>query len=60
LRFCKAAFTILGARFFASSMKNDLRHTPNDCFETLPFPAGWETDAALEAARESITSIRRR
>ncbi len=28
------------ARFFASSMKDDMRYTPNDCFETFPFPAG--------------------
>jgi hypothetical protein len=26
------------ARFFASSMRNDLRYTPTDCFETFPFP----------------------
>jgi hypothetical protein len=52
-----AAFSILQslahevwARFFASSMKDDMRYTPSDCFETFPFPAGWETDAALEAA----------
>ena len=38
------------ARFFASTMKDDMRYTPSDCFETFPFPAGWETDAALEAA----------
>jgi hypothetical protein len=38
------------ARFLASSMKDDMRYTPTDCFETFPFPAGWETDAALEAA----------
>ncbi len=25
-------------RFFASSMKDDLRYTPSDCFETFPFP----------------------
>jgi hypothetical protein len=31
-------------------MKDDLQYTPSDCFETFPFPAGWETDAALEAA----------
>ncbi|MEF8709815.1 MAG: hypothetical protein V5B38_13460 [Candidatus Accumulibacter propinquus] len=31
-------------------MKDDLRYTPNDYFETFPFPAGWETDAALDAA----------
>jgi hypothetical protein len=38
----------LWARFFASSMKDDLRYTPSDCFETFPFPAGWETDTSLE------------
>ena len=27
------------ARFFASSMKDDLRYSPSDCFETFPFPA---------------------
>ena len=30
-------------------MKDDLRYTPSDCFETFPFPDGWETSAALEA-----------
>ena len=38
------------ARFFGSTMKDDPVYTPTDCFETFPFPAGWETDAALEAA----------
>ena len=33
------------ARFFGSSMKDDLRYTPSDCFETFPFPVGWETDS---------------
>ncbi len=28
------------ARFFGSSMKDDLRYTPTDCFETFPFPSG--------------------
>lgn len=36
------------ARFFASSMKDDLRYTPSDCFETFPFPVKWETNAHLE------------
>ena len=36
------------ARFFASSMKDDMRYTPSDCFETFPFPKGFETDAVLE------------
>ena len=26
------------ARFLGSSMKDDLRYTPSDCFETYPFP----------------------
>jgi hypothetical protein len=37
------------ARFFGSSMKDDLRYTPSDCFETFPFPEGWEIHPALEA-----------
>lgn len=39
----------LWARFFASSMKDDLRYTPSDCFETFPFCAAFESDPALEA-----------
>ncbi|MBD2252689.1 Eco57I restriction-modification methylase domain-containing protein [Nostoc parmelioides] len=37
------------ARFFGSSMKDDLRYTPSDCFETFPFPENWETNPTLEA-----------
>nr|MDZ8016385.1 DNA methyltransferase [Nostoc sp. ZfuVER08] len=51
-----SAFTILQsriheiwARFFGSSMKDDLRYTPSDCFETFPFPENWETNPTLEA-----------
>lgn len=35
------------ARFFGSSMKDDLRYTPTDCFETFPFPERWESASAL-------------
>lgn len=38
------------ARFFASSMKDDLRYTPSDCFETFPLPPGYADAPALEAA----------
>jgi hypothetical protein len=38
------------ARFFASSLKDDLRYTPSDCFETFPFPEGFETSPTLDAA----------
>lgn len=36
------------ARFFGSSMKDDLRYSPTDCFEPYPFPAGWADQAPLE------------
>ncbi|MEG3439959.1 DNA methyltransferase [Pannus brasiliensis CCIBt3594] len=36
------------ARFLGSSMKDDLRYTPSDCFETFPFPENWETNTELE------------
>ena len=38
----------LWARFFGSSLKDDLRYTPSDCFETFPFSVNWETHADLE------------
>ena len=46
------------ARFFGSSMKDDLRYTPSDCFETFPFPSGWETHPALEAIGETYCDFR--
>lgn len=36
------------ARFLGSSMKDDLRYTPSDCFETFPFPERWESNEDLE------------
>jgi len=36
------------ARFFGSSLEDRLRYTPTDCFETFPFPAGWNTNLALQ------------
>lgn len=60
-----SAFTLLQsrihevwARFFASSLEDRLRYTPSDCFETFPFPAEWETDAALEAAGQAYYEFR--
>jgi hypothetical protein len=37
------------ARFFSSTMKDDLNYTPSDCFETFPFPENWEINLSLEA-----------
>jgi hypothetical protein len=38
------------ARNFSSSLKDDQRYTPTDCFETFPFPPDWESNTALETA----------
>ena len=41
------------ARFFGSSLEDRLRYTPSDCFETFPFPDGWETHQSLEATGQA-------
>jgi hypothetical protein len=46
------------ARFFGSSMKDDLRYTPTDCFETFPFPKHFETDPRLEATGKAYYEFR--
>ncbi len=46
------------ARFFSSSLKDDLAYAPSDCFRTFPFPAKFETDATLEAAGEAYHVFR--
>jgi hypothetical protein len=49
------------ARFLGSTMKDDLRYTPTDCFETFPFPAALLDSAANdpvhEATRQSLEAI---
>ena len=39
-------------------MKDDLRYTPSDCFETFPFPDGWETHPGIEAAGRAYYEFR--
>ena len=39
-------------------MKDDLRYTPSDCFETFPFPNGYRTNAALERVGKSYYEFR--
>ena len=46
------------ARSLGSSMKDDLRYTPSDCFETFPFPNGWDIHPALEAAGKAYYEYR--
>jgi hypothetical protein len=37
-------------RSFGSTLEDRLRYTPSDCFETFPFPRGWELSMSLEEA----------
>ncbi len=46
------------ARFFASSLEDRLRYSPSDCFETFPFPKGFETNPTLEAAGRTYYEFR--
>ena len=46
------------ARFFGSSLEDRLAYTPSDCFETFPFPEGWEKHPALEAAGREYYEFR--
>jgi hypothetical protein len=43
----------LWARFLGSSMKDDLRYTPSDCFETFPFPSALLDAAAYDPEQAS-------
>ena len=45
-------------RFFGSSLEDTLRYTPTDCFETFPFPKGWDTHIDLEAAGKEYYEFR--
>ena len=39
-------------------MKDDLRYTPSDCFETFPFPSNWQTSPTLEAIGSTYYTTR--
>jgi hypothetical protein len=58
--YCAIQSTVheIWARFFGSSMEDRPRYTPSDCFETFPFPAGFETNVALEAAGREYYEFR--
>ena len=60
-----SAFSFLQARphevwanFLGPSLEDRPRYTPSDCFETFPFPDGWETRPALEAAGKAYYDFR--
>jgi hypothetical protein len=46
------------ARVMASTLEDRLRYTPSDCFETFPFPIGFETHQALETAGRAYYDFR--
>jgi len=46
------------ARLFSSTLGDGLNYSPTDCFETFPFPDGWENDSGLEAMGRSYYAYR--
>ena len=46
----QSRFHQVWAAFLGPTLEDRLRYTPSDCFDTYPFPYGWETDSVLEAA----------
>jgi hypothetical protein len=61
-----AAFAVLQcrvhevwARFLGSSMKDDLRYTTTDCFETFPFPRDYDVMPSLAEAGRAYDLFRR-
>ncbi len=44
--------------FFSSSLKDDINYAPSDCFETFPFPLGWEKNEGLEKIGEAYYQYR--
>jgi hypothetical protein len=60
-----AAFVAIQSRpheiwkqIMGSSMKDDPVYTPSDCFETFPFPEGFETDPRLEEVGKEYYEFR--
>jgi len=46
------------ARFFMSTMEDRLAYTPTTCFETFPFPDGWQTLEILEKTGKAYYEYR--
>jgi len=48
----------LWAWSFSSSMKDDLRYTPSECFRTFPFPNNYQGNPLLEVTGENYHNFR--
>jgi hypothetical protein len=46
------------ARFFSSSMKDDMRYSSSDCFATFPFPEQFEGNPTLESSGKAYYEFR--
>ncbi len=46
------------ARFFSSTMKDDLSYSPSDCFETFPFPPNYDLNPSLESIGKAYYDFR--
>ena len=46
------------ARYFGSSMKDDLRYTPSDCIDTFPFPEDWQKAPGLAVVGKEYYEFR--
>lgn len=46
------------ARFFGSTLKDDLMYAPVDCFETFPFPSGWGSAPRLDVIGQEYYDFR--
>lgn len=60
-----ADFGVLQARpheiwvqLFASTMKDDVRYTPSDCFENYPFPADYKAHELLRCTAQAYHQVR--
>lgn len=45
-------------RLVSSSLKDDLRYVPGDCFDTFPLPEGFDSNETLEAAGKAYYEFR--
>jgi len=48
----------LWARALSGTMKDDLQYAASDCFETFPFPEGWESSDAIKRAGQEYSQFR--